>query len=423
MMKMHMNAHGTARRLRFVAQAGGPRPCYLCWAADDSVEHLFGTCHVVRQLRRSMQDLAGIGVERWSFAGETSTLSCINSEMTRTLAGQLEPFIAGHGHSPDHACAWLASSTPEVALRDEVEIPLATIRPDDVATEVSVERALVHLTQQSQAEIPAEVSQQLDAAVATLVSSFAVDGLENQTWNADAHFLHGLNDPQTIAAVMRFNSTVFHFRNLLKRGTAFNDIADLVRHGTAFLCQPQIQASKPSSSKSHRRKVRRQAPAHRPGYHVYRSDGAARGQGQRRGTNGDGIFLTAWGCAYFGTAANAPVPVAVSFGCMASGSTNNEAEYTGLLNSLRHAVLSGNLRCTMQVDSLLVARQVRGEWACRALRLRPLLDMAWEALNELERRGSVIVIEHIYREYNKVADRLANQALDGQAFQAWTATV
>ena len=37
----------------------------------------------------------------------------------------------------------------------------------------------------------------------------------------------------------------------------------------------------------------------------------------------------------------------------------------------------------------------------------------------LENRGAVIIVEHIYREFNKVVDGLANTALDRQGAKSW----
>ena len=33
--------------------------------------------------------------------------------------------------------------------------------------------------------------------------------------------------------------------------------------------------------------------------------------------------------------------------------------------------------------------------------------------------GAIIIVEHIYREYNKIADALANEALNQEGDQQW----
>ena len=56
LMEMHMNALVTSARLRFVVNEGGPRSCFLCNSADDSMEHIFSCCDIVRQLRRKVYE-------------------------------------------------------------------------------------------------------------------------------------------------------------------------------------------------------------------------------------------------------------------------------------------------------------------------------------------------------------------------------
>ena len=117
------------------------------------------------------------------------------------------------------------------------------------------------------------------------------------------------------------------------------------------------------------------------------------------------------------------IAVSTAFGCLPDGSSNNVAEYIGLLAALGHARTLGAGRCCFQVDSLLVAGQVRGQWACRSSALIPLLEAALRVIRLLEASGTVVLTEHIYREYNKMADQLANQALDTQGSREWTVLV
>jgi ribonuclease HI len=152
-----------------------------------------------------------------------------------------------------------------------------------------------------------------------------------------------------------------------------------------------------------------QPPRNRPGFHLYRSDGAARGQGRTRATNtslrqNQGSSQTI-------------APIATKYGCMADETSNNVAEYTGLLEAVRHAMTMTGSRICFQVGSMLVAMQVCRTWACRSLQLTPLLQAVWQGIRELENRNGAVIVEHIYREYNVHADQLANQALDTQAFQ------
>ena len=53
-LRMHLNAIPTDRRLRFVDGVDGHQPCYLCNAGEDSQEHIFGQCAVVRNLKEAL---------------------------------------------------------------------------------------------------------------------------------------------------------------------------------------------------------------------------------------------------------------------------------------------------------------------------------------------------------------------------------
>ena len=62
------------------------------------------------------------------------------------------------------------------------------------------------------------------------------------------------------------------------------------------------------------------------------------------------------------------------------------------------------------MDSQLAVRQLTGRYKVRNAGLMPLHDRASQLLSRFQ-RASVV---HVPRERNKDADRLANQALDGQ---------
>jgi len=91
--------------------------------------------------------------------------------------------------------------------------------------------------------------------------------------------------------------------------------------------------------------------------------------------------------------------------------TNNVAEYQGLLAALDHALSKHYLRVKVQTDSELLARQIEGVYKVKNPGLRPL----HAAAGQLIRRFDSFSIEHVPRELNREADRLANQALDAAA--------
>ena len=88
--------------------------------------------------------------------------------------------------------------------------------------------------------------------------------------------------------------------------------------------------------------------------------------------------------------------------------TNNVAEYSALILGLEEALRRGVDEIDVRMDSLLVVRQMQGLWKIRHPGLRPLALRAGALLAEFRRRS----IEHVPREHNAAADRLANRAID-----------
>lgn len=89
-------------------------------------------------------------------------------------------------------------------------------------------------------------------------------------------------------------------------------------------------------------------------------------------------------------------------------STNNVAEYNGLLAALRYAQQHGHRSLRIRSDSELLVKQMRGEYRVKNAGLQPLHQQARAIADSLER----VVYEHVRREQNKEADRLANLAMD-----------
>ena len=88
--------------------------------------------------------------------------------------------------------------------------------------------------------------------------------------------------------------------------------------------------------------------------------------------------------------------------------TNNVAEYNGLLAALRWALDHGHRGVHIRADSELLVKQMRGEYKVKNAGLLPLYQEARTIAQGLDR----IVYEHVRREHNKDADRLANLAMD-----------
>jgi broad specificity phosphatase PhoE/ribonuclease HI len=91
--------------------------------------------------------------------------------------------------------------------------------------------------------------------------------------------------------------------------------------------------------------------------------------------------------------------------------TNNVAEYSGLLAGLRAATEEGAESAEVRMDSKLVVEQMSGRWQVKQPHLRPLASEA----AELARRIGDVRYTWIPRARNSHADRLANAAMDAQA--------
>jgi probable phosphoglycerate mutase len=91
--------------------------------------------------------------------------------------------------------------------------------------------------------------------------------------------------------------------------------------------------------------------------------------------------------------------------------TNNIAEYSGLVAALRWAAGEGVRSLHVKADSELMVKQMLGEYRVKNPGLRPLYE---EARRLVDRIGRV-TFEHVRREQNTDADRLANEAMGDDA--------
>ena len=88
--------------------------------------------------------------------------------------------------------------------------------------------------------------------------------------------------------------------------------------------------------------------------------------------------------------------------------TNNQAEYRALLRGLHEALDRGITRLLVRSDSQLLVRQMIGEYKVKSKALQALRREA-EALKQ---RFDEIAFEHVYREFNEIADELAKQGAE-----------
>jgi ribonuclease HI len=88
--------------------------------------------------------------------------------------------------------------------------------------------------------------------------------------------------------------------------------------------------------------------------------------------------------------------------------TNNVAEYYGLIAALDYAQ-SNNIRALhIESDSELLVKQMRGQYKVKSADLQPLFERA----KKMSQTLASFRISHVYREQNREADALANQAMD-----------
>ena len=91
--------------------------------------------------------------------------------------------------------------------------------------------------------------------------------------------------------------------------------------------------------------------------------------------------------------------------------TNNVAEYQGLIAGLRAAIELGASEVDVRMDSKLVVEQMCGRWKVKHPAMKPLALEAGRLVGEI----GVVRFEWIPRLRNSRADALANQAMDAQA--------
>ena len=88
--------------------------------------------------------------------------------------------------------------------------------------------------------------------------------------------------------------------------------------------------------------------------------------------------------------------------------TNNFAEYSGLLAVLAWALEHGQTKLRVVSDSELMVKQIQGKYKVNSPDLKPLHEEARGRIAQLKS----FEIFHALRHKNKVADQLANEAMD-----------
>jgi ribonuclease HI len=124
------------------------------------------------------------------------------------------------------------------------------------------------------------------------------------------------------------------------------------------------------------------------------TDGAARGN---PGPAGAGAVIL-----------NPDGHIVAKIGKFLGDSTNNVAEYMGLILGLKRAKAMGIQELEVYSDSELLVKQLAGEYQVKADHLRPLHDEAKALLQGF----TFVQVRHIPREENAQADAMSNRAID-----------
>lgn len=88
--------------------------------------------------------------------------------------------------------------------------------------------------------------------------------------------------------------------------------------------------------------------------------------------------------------------------------TNNVAEYRAAIAGVAGAAALGGRRLLLRADSRLLIEQLAGRWRIR----NPALIRLHIELRRLLERFDDVAYEHVRREFNREADRLANKGVD-----------
>ena len=88
--------------------------------------------------------------------------------------------------------------------------------------------------------------------------------------------------------------------------------------------------------------------------------------------------------------------------------TNNVAEYSGLITGLEEANNREISNLVVRGDSMLVIKQMKGEYKVKSLSLYPLYEKA----KKLAKKIKTIEYIHVYRNDNVRADKLSNDGLE-----------
>ena len=181
--------------------------------------------------------------------------------------------------------------------------------------------------------------------------------------------------------LLRREDETAHVRLQLHRFSDLPDSLDECKAASAPLLQPPQTAD------------RADTPVRGTG------DGGSRGNGRKDSIAGAGMVM------YNGKKSKDILFTESKY--LGKGITNNVAEYRGLLAGLRICIKHNIKNLHVYGDSKLVIQQVLGNWKVKNKTLLPI----YNEIQRLKLQFTMIKFEHVYRDFNKRADELANEAL------------
>jgi ribonuclease HI len=91
--------------------------------------------------------------------------------------------------------------------------------------------------------------------------------------------------------------------------------------------------------------------------------------------------------------------------------TNNQAEYAAVLFAMEEAKKMDGKELDFRIDSELVVKQLKGEYKIKNAELAVI----FLKIHNLKSHFKIVSFKHVYREDNKDADKMVNEALDGKS--------
>ncbi len=227
------------------------------------------------------------------------------------------------------------------------------------------------------------------------------DGPDSISLHTNTFHLHVPLTGRQLQLIPAVIHALWRCRCVCVRGLKFTSVEDLAHHVRSLVEDPWLHGSPTQMSRTERRASRFSVPRMPNGWCIYFGDGASRSRGEERQAS-LGVILWING------------RIEARYGQYLGDQTNNVAEYSAAIAALKHILVVKAQRNMLRLDSLLITKQLNGEWVCNARHLRPLYEEGLALIRRIRRCRQItqFSIEHVYREFNADADATANETID-----------